>query len=185
MAEGLRQEPLSRINQNDGEIRIGGGRHHIARILLVTRRVGDDERSRRGRKIPIGHVDGDALLAFSLEPVDEERKIDVLAHGPVLPRITLERCQLVSGDQLLFVEQASDQGRFTVIDRTASDQPQDGARARGRGPPRRYLWQQICLGNGHQKYPSRFLRSIELGSSWSMSRPCRSESVALQISSMI
>ena len=36
-----------------------------------------------------------------------------------------------------------------------------------------------------QKYPSRFFSSIEPASSWSMTRPCRSEFVATSISSMI
>ena len=54
MAPGLGQHALARIDQQHGEV--GGRRagHHVARILLVARRVGDDElasaRSRRSGK---------------------------------------------------------------------------------------------------------------------------------------
>ena len=40
-----------------------------------------------GREIAVGDVDGDALLALGLEAVDQQREIDVLAGGAVLPRI--------------------------------------------------------------------------------------------------
>ena len=46
------------------------------RVLLVPGRVGEDELPARGREAPVGHVDGDALFAFRLQPVGEQREID-------------------------------------------------------------------------------------------------------------
>ena len=48
VAAGLRQQALARIDQHDGEIGAGGAGRHIARILLVAGRVGDDESARCG-----------------------------------------------------------------------------------------------------------------------------------------
>ena len=47
-----------------------------------------NERRRRG-EIAIGDVDRDALLALGLEPVDQQREIDVVAGRAVLLRIAL------------------------------------------------------------------------------------------------
>ena len=75
--------PLARIDQQHGEVAVRGAGRHVARVLLVARRVGDDEFPPRRREIAIGDVDGDALLALGLEPVDEQRKIDrSAAVGP-------------------------------------------------------------------------------------------------------
>ena len=76
----LRQQPLARIDQQDGEVGIRGARGHVAGILLVAGRVGDDEGAARRREIAVRDVDGDALLALGLEPVDEQREIDVIAR---------------------------------------------------------------------------------------------------------
>ena len=84
VAMGLRQQALARVDQQDGEIGVGGARHHVAGVLLVTGRVGDNEVAARRREVAIGDVDGDALLALGLKPVDQQREIDVLAGRAVL-----------------------------------------------------------------------------------------------------
>ena len=89
MAEGLRQQALARIDQDHREVGVGGAGRHVAGILLVAGRVGDDERARRRREIAIGDVDGDALLALGFEAVDQQREIDVLAGRAVLLGIAL------------------------------------------------------------------------------------------------
>jgi len=48
-----------------------GAGHHVAGVLLVTRRVGDDERAPRRRKEAISDIDRDALLALVFEPVEQ------------------------------------------------------------------------------------------------------------------
>jgi hypothetical protein len=81
MTPGLSEHALARIDEDDGEI---GGRctgHHIAGILLVAGRIGDDELALVGGEEAIGDVDGDALLALGGETVDEKREIDLLPLG--------------------------------------------------------------------------------------------------------
>ena len=83
MPPGLHQHALAGVDQDDRELRIRGAGRHVAGVLLVSRRIGDDERALGGREKPIGDIDRDALLALGLKPVDEEREIDVLAGGAV------------------------------------------------------------------------------------------------------
>ena len=48
----------------------------MLRVLLVTRRVGEDELAACGGEIAVRDVDRDPLLALRLESVGEQRKID-------------------------------------------------------------------------------------------------------------
>src|SRR3546814_19954930 len=61
----LGQHPLARVDQDDGEVGGGRARHHVARILLVPRRVGDDELALFGREQAVGDVDGDRKSVVS------------------------------------------------------------------------------------------------------------------------
>ena len=76
MPPRLRQQPFPRIHQHDGQLRSGRAGHHVARVLLVARRVGDDELALRRREVAIGDVDGDALFAFGAQAVRQQREID-------------------------------------------------------------------------------------------------------------
>ena len=172
VAMGLGQQPLARVDQQDGEIGVGGAGRHVAGVLLVAGRVGDDERAPRRGEIAVGDVDGDALLALGLEAVDQQREVDVGADRAVLLRVAFERRELVVEDQLLLVEQPADQGRLAVVDRAAGQQAQGRQRV-------------LAQGRVHQKYPSRFFFSIDADSSLSISRPWRSEVVEACISAMI
>ena len=60
----LVQHPVACIDQNHRKIcgRCTGG--HVPGVLLVPRRIGDNELTILGRKEPIGDVDGDALFTF-------------------------------------------------------------------------------------------------------------------------
>ena len=90
MPARLRQKALARIDQQDREVRVRGAGRHVAGILLVAGRIGDDERAFRRREIAVGDVDRDALLALRLEAVDEEREVDIGAGRAVLLRVALE-----------------------------------------------------------------------------------------------
>ena len=116
-------KPFARVDQKHGELGVRGARHHIARVLLMAWRVRDHEGALSGREITIGDVDGDALLALRFQPVDEQGIIDLLV-GPVFAAVARERRHLVIEHQLLLEEQPPDEGRFAVIDGSASEEAQ-------------------------------------------------------------
>ncbi len=124
VAARLRQDTLARIHQHDGEIGRRGAGRHVAGVLNMAGRIGDDEFAlRRGEK-PIGDVDGNALLALGLQPIDQKGEVDVLAGRAMLLGVALERCELVLEDQLGVVEQPADQCRLAIIDRAAGQKAQ-------------------------------------------------------------
>ena len=92
------------------------------------------KRALRGREIAIGDIDRDALFALGLEPVHQQREVDIVAVVPKRRESALERFELIVENQPRLVEQAADQRRFAVIDRAASQQSQQdaGVRADGR-----------------------------------------------------
>ena len=184
----LGEHAVARIDQHHGKLGVGGAGRHVARVLLVPGRVGDDEAAPLGGEEAIGDVDRDALLALRLQPIDQQREIHVVAGGAVLAAVARERQQLVLEHQLGVVEQAADQGGFAVIDAAAGEEAQEarrllralrlgGAAGRRSRPARE--------GSVHQKYPSRFFFSIDAASSRSISRPPRSEVRTANISATI
>ena len=122
VAARLRQHALARIDKDHGKV---GGRRtgdHVARILLVPRRIGDDELALFGREKAIGDVDRDSLLALGGKPVDEQREIDLTALRTDALAVGLERGELILEDHLAVVEQPPDQRRFAVVDAAAGDE---------------------------------------------------------------
>ena len=124
MPARLRGQALARIKQDDGNIRRGSAGRHVAGILLVARRIGDDERAAPGRKVPVGDVDGDALLALGGKSVDQQGEIDLVAAAAVAGRILDQICQFVVAQALRIVEQPAEQRRLSVVDRTGDDEPE-------------------------------------------------------------
>ncbi len=109
VAPRLGQDSLAGIDQDHGHLGGRGAGDHVARVLLVTRRVGHDELAGLGREEPVGHVDGDALLAFGGQAVDQQGEVELAALGADLLRVRLERGQMVLEDQFGLVEEAPDQ----------------------------------------------------------------------------
>jgi hypothetical protein len=72
VAASLRKQSLGRVDQHDGEIGRGSPGGHVARVLLVAGRISNDEFTARRREIPVGHVNRNALLAFSAQPVGKQ-----------------------------------------------------------------------------------------------------------------
>src|SRR5439155_12780414 len=58
----LGHDAISRVDENHSEIGIAGACHQIARVLLVARRVRDDELPLRRGEIAVRDVDRDALF---------------------------------------------------------------------------------------------------------------------------
>ena len=99
--------PRVGVQQNDGQL---GGRRagrHVARVLLVARRIGQDEFAFGRREIAIRDVDGDALLALRAQPVGQQRKIDLAAANGLL--------QLIFVSARGVVQQAADQRGLAVV----------------------------------------------------------------------
>jgi hypothetical protein len=116
--------PFARIDQQYREIGGRGAGNHIARVLLVPGRVGDDERAPRSREEAVGDINRDALLPLVFQPVEQQREIDIVAGRAEALRLALEPFELVVQNQPGVVKQPADQRRFAVIDRSAGQKPQ-------------------------------------------------------------
>ena len=81
MAPGLGDDALARIDQHHREIGAGGAGRHVAGVLHVAGRVGDDEAAPLRGEEAVGDVDGDALLALRLQAIDQQREIEIAAGG--------------------------------------------------------------------------------------------------------
>ena len=81
MTARLDQNALARVNQHHSRIgcRCAGG--HVARVLLVARRVRNDEFTARGGKVAVSNIDGDALFALRAQAVSEQCKINLSGRG--------------------------------------------------------------------------------------------------------
>ena len=73
--------PCARVDQQDREIRGAGAGDHVARVLLVAGRVGDDELARARGEVAVRDVDRDALLALGGEAVGEQREVERLRRA--------------------------------------------------------------------------------------------------------
>ena len=120
----LGQQALARIDQKDGEFGVGGAGRHVAGVLLMAGRVGDDELACVRFEKAIGDVDGDALFALGGKPVDQKREIDAGRACRPVAALILERRQLIIEDELAVIEQAPDQGRLAIIDTAAGQKAQ-------------------------------------------------------------
>jgi hypothetical protein len=90
----------------------------------VPRRVRDDELSFRRRKVAIGHVNRDALLAFRTESVRQQREVHVLISAAL--RRFLHREKLVFKDAFRIVEQSADEGALAIVHAAGGGETQQG-----------------------------------------------------------
>ena len=119
---GLLDDPLAGVDEHEGEVgrRVPG--HHVAGVLDVAGRVGDDELPRRGGEVPVGDVDGDALLALGPQAVGQQGQVGVLVAP--LAAHPLDRLELVLEDGLRVVEQPADERALAVVDRARGGEAQ-------------------------------------------------------------
>ena len=78
VAARLLEHALAGVDEHEREV---GGRRagdHVARVLHVPGRVGDDELAARRREVAVRDVDGDALLALGAQAVGEQREVGVV-----------------------------------------------------------------------------------------------------------
>ena len=90
----------------------------------MARRVGNDEFALGGGEIPVGYVDGDALLALGLQAVHQQCQVDVAAGGAGFDAVLLDGGELVLVNHLRVVQQPPDQGALAVIDAAAGEEAQ-------------------------------------------------------------
>jgi len=96
----------------------------IAGVLLVARRIGNDEFALVGGKEAVGDIDGDALLALGGQAVEKQREVEFAVGGTKPFRVRRERGELIVVEQLRFVQQAADQRALAVIDAAAGEEAQ-------------------------------------------------------------
>ena len=126
VAPRLGQYALARVDQDDGQVGGGGAGDHVAGILFMAGRIGDDELALLGGEEAIGDVDGDALFALGGEAIDQQGEVDLAALRADALAIGLQRFELILEDHLRIIEQSPDQGGLAVIDAAAGDEAQHG-----------------------------------------------------------
>lgn len=119
MTAGLLHNALPGINEDDDQAGIRCTGDHITGVLYMARCISNNEFPFGGGKVPVGYIDRDALFAFGTEPVCEQGQID----GTVLfiAGLFFQGFELVGQDILAVVQQAADEGAFSIIYRAGGD----------------------------------------------------------------
>ena len=142
---GLLDDAVAGVDEDQGEFRGGRAGDHVARVLDVTWGVGEDVGPGGGREVPVGDVDGDALLALGAQAVGEQGQVGrveaPVAAGP------LDRRELVREDGLGVVEQPAHQRGLPVVHAPGRGQPEQVV-PRGAGLEVRV---RRRVSDGHQK----------------------------------
>src|SRR3546814_10510894 len=99
MSTRLRQYTAPGIDQDDCEVGRGSAGGHIAGVLLVAWRVGNDEAATVCSEEAVCHVDGDALFALRLQAVDQQCKIQSAVMRSDSLAVAFQRLQLVLENQ--------------------------------------------------------------------------------------
>jgi hypothetical protein len=144
----LGENALACIDQHDRHIRRRGAGDHVARVLLVARRVGNDVLALRRREVAVGDVDGDALLALRVEAVEQQGEIQPGTLGAGFARIRLQRGDLILEQGAGCVEQTADERALSVIDTAAGEKPQQALAA---ARELRGFDREVFLDRTHQK----------------------------------
>ena len=129
MPPRLLEHALASVDQDQRQVGRGGPGDHVARVLLVAGRVGDDELAPRCVEVAVGDVDRDALLALGAQPVREQGEVRVAVAAPA--GAELDVLELVLEDRLGVVEQPADQGRLAVVDRAGGGEADQVGRLDG------------------------------------------------------
>ena len=122
---GLRQHAVVGVDEDDGDIAGGGAGDHVARVLLVAGRVGDDELAPGGGEVAVGDIDGDALLALRLQAIDQERKVHAAPLGADGAAVLANGFELILVDHPRVVQQTANQRALAVIDAAAGEKTED------------------------------------------------------------
>ena len=99
---------MAGINQDQCGVGRGGTGDHVSRVLHMARCVSYDEFPYGCGKVPVGHINGDALLAFVLEPVSEQAEVNAFQAFSLGG--FLDRFHLIDVNAFAVVEQTPNQG---------------------------------------------------------------------------
>jgi hypothetical protein len=122
VAARLLRHPVAGVDEDERQVGRGGAGDHVARVLRVARRVGDDEAPAGGGERAVGDVDGDALLALGAQAVREQREVRPVA--PAAARDLLDVRELVGEHRLGVVQQPADERGLPVVDGSRRGQAQ-------------------------------------------------------------
>ena len=109
----LRPDAVPGVDEQDGDVGGRGAGRHVARVLLVAGRIGEDELAARGREVAVRDVDRDPLLALGAQAVGEEREVD-RPRGAV-PRRRFDRAHLILVHRARVVQQPPDERALPVV----------------------------------------------------------------------
>ena len=125
---GLGEDAAAGIDQEHGEVAIRRARRHVARVLHMAGRIGDDELPPRRRKIAVGDVDGDLLLALGLQSVDQQGKVERRCPAGARTALAMPGAlHLILEHQMRIVEETADQRAFAVVHAAAGEKAQEAA----------------------------------------------------------
>jgi len=112
------------VDQHDGDVSGRGAGDHVARVLHVPRRIGEDEAPSRRREVTPGDVDRDALLALGAQAVGHQGQLGAREAAPSTG--LLDVIELVDQECLTVEEQSADERRLPVIDGTGGGDTDHG-----------------------------------------------------------
>jgi len=84
--------------------------------------IRDDELALGGGKVSVGHIDRDALLALSPEPIRQQGEVDMFVS--TLPGGIFHCRQLVFKNIFGVVKEPPDEGAFSVVNASGSGEAQ-------------------------------------------------------------
>ena len=117
MATGLTNHARAGVHQQHRHVRVGRTGEHVAGVRLVTGGVGEDEIACGRGEEAVGHVDGDALLAFGPQTVGQGGEVgNTFGVG--------DRFEVIERQTVGVVEQPTDQCALTVVHRTGGGEPE-------------------------------------------------------------
>ena len=102
------------IDQHHSRIGTGCSRDHVARVLLMPRRIANDEFALFGGEIAVSHINGDALFAFGRQTIGQECQVCFTR--------ALHACQLVLQHSFGVHQQATNQRTFAIVHTAAGDE---------------------------------------------------------------
>ena len=123
VAPRLLAQPRGRVDEDQGEVSRRRARRHVAGVLDVSRAIGDDELPVRRRRVAVGDIDRDALLALCPQSVRHEGEVDLAQ--PAAFRRGLDRGQLIVEELPGVEEEPADERALAVVHGPDGGEPEE------------------------------------------------------------